>query len=109
MLYYIIHTLNNMDGHFDDNLLTLILSSKDIYNKFDMKKYVLVNKKFNYICKNYIIWIYMKDLDNMNYIKRPYPDSKCYMVRHNNINDIDLYSFKDLYMLDISWCNITDV
>ena len=98
-----------MDGHFDDNLLTLILSSKDIYNKFDMKKYVLVNKKFNYICKNYIIWIYMKDLDNMNYIKRTYPDSKCYMVRHNNINDIDLYSFKDLYMLDISWCNITDV
>ena len=111
MLYYIIHTLNNMDGHFDDNLLTLILSSKDIYNKFDMKKYVLVNKQFNYICKNYILWIYMKDLDNMNYIKQTYPDSKCYMVRHNTkINNIDLYKFKDLYMLNLSDCTkITDV
>ena len=100
-----------MEGHFDDNLLTLILSSKDIYNKFDMKKYVLVNKQFNYICKNYIIWIYIKDLNIMNYIKQTYPDSKCYMVRKNtNINNIDLYTFKDLYMLDISRCkNITDV
>ena len=111
MLYYIIHTLNNMKGHFDDNLLTVILSSKDIYNKFNMKKYVLVNKQFNYICKNYILWIYMKDLNIMNYIKQTYPDSKCYMVIHdNNINDIDLYTFKDLYMLDIYNCkNITNV
>ena len=109
MLYYIIHTLNNMEGHFDDNLLTLILSSKDIYNKFDMKKYVLVNKQFNYICKNYIIWIYMKDLNIMNYIKKTYPDSKCYMVRQYNINNIDLYSFKDLDILNISYSNITDI
>ena len=70
MLYYVIHTLNNMEGHFDNNLLTLILSSKDIYNKFNMKKYVLVNKQFNYICKNYIIWIYIKDLNIMNYINK---------------------------------------
>ena len=46
IFFYYIHT-NNMDGHIDDNLLTLILSRKDIYNKFDMKKYVLVNKQFN--------------------------------------------------------------
>ena len=53
----------------------------------------------------------MKDLDIMNYIKQTYPESKCYMVRKNtNINNIDLYTFKDLYMLDISRCkNITDV
>ena len=111
MLYYVyyIHT-NNMDKSFDNNLLNLILTSKGIYNKFDMKKYVLVNKQFNYICKNYIIWIYMKDLNIMNYIKQTYPYSKCYMVIHdNNMNDIDLYTFKDLYMLDIYNCHITDV
>ena len=53
----------------------------------------------------------MKDLNIMNYIKQTYPDSKCYMVRKNtNINNIDLYTFKDLYMLNISCCkNITDV
>ena len=109
ILYYIIHTRNNMIRNLDNDLLNLILTSKNIYNKFDMKKYILVNKQFNYICKNYIIWIYMKDLNIMNYIKKTYPDSKCYMVRQYNINNIDLYSFKDLDILNISYSNITDI
>ena len=49
----------------------------------------------------------------MNYFKKTYPDSKCYMIINNtNINNIDLYSFKDLYVLYAlytSFCNnITD-
>ena len=40
-------------NNIDDNSLIEILSNENIYNRDNMVIYVLVNKQFNRICKNY--------------------------------------------------------